>query len=131
MTVAGNSNSNNDIGRLALRILQWQAGVALAAAAVAALGWGRRAGLSALAGGAIGLIANLYMTLRSLRAAKSAGDALGRVLMGQMVKVAITVGLFVAAARFPGLVWPAMLIGYIATLIAFWWVPFRWSGREA
>ena len=131
MTVAGNSNSNNDIGPLAVRILQWQTGVALAAAAVAALGWGRRAGLSALAGGAIGLIANLCMTLRSLRPTDSAGGALGRVLMGQMVKVAITVGLFVAAARVSGLVWPAMLIGYVATLVVFWWVPFRWSGREA
>jgi len=55
--VAGKLNSNNDIGPLAARILQWQGGAALAAAAVSGLGWGWHAGLSALAGGAIGVIA--------------------------------------------------------------------------
>jgi ATP synthase protein I len=126
--VAGNLNSNNDIGRLAGRILQWQAGVAAAAAVIAGLGWGAHAGLSALAGGAIGLIANLYMTLRALRPADSPHGALGRLMMGQLVKVGITVGLFVAASRLPGLSWPALLIAYLATLVVFWWVPFR-DGR--
>ena len=45
--------------------------------------------------------------------------------MGQLVKVGITVGLFVAASRVPGLSWPALLIAYLATLVVFWWVPFR------
>jgi ATP synthase protein I len=123
--VAGNLNSNNDIGRLAGRILRWQGGVAAAAAAVAGLGWGWHAGLSALAGGAIGLIANLYMTLKALRPAKSPVGALGQLYMGQLVKVGITVGLFVAASRVPGLSWPALLIAYLGALVVFWWVPFR------
>lgn len=127
---AGKTNSNNDIGHLAARILQWQCGAALAAAAVAGLGWGWHAGLSALAGGAIGLVANLYMTLKALQPADSPRGALGRVLMGQLVKVAITVGLLVAASRMPGLSWPALLVAYLATLVMFWWVPFRDSGSK-
>jgi F0F1-type ATP synthase assembly protein I len=128
--VAGNLNSNNDIGPLATRILRWQGGVALAVAAVAGWGWGRHAGLSALAGGAIGLVANLYMTLKALRPANSPQGALGRLYMGQLVKVGITVGLFVAASRVPGLSWPALLIAYLATLVVFWWVPFSDSGSS-
>jgi ATP synthase protein I len=127
--VSGNLNSNNDIGPLAARILRWQGGVTLMAAVVAALGWGRQAGLSALAGGAIGLIANLYMTHKALQPAKSPVGALGRLYVGQLVKIVITVGLFVAASRVPGLSWPALLVGYLGTLIVFWWMPFRWSGR--
>jgi F0F1-type ATP synthase assembly protein I len=123
--VTGNINSNNDIRPLAARILQWQTGVALGVAGIAGLGWGRLAGLSALAGGAIGVIANLYMTLRALKPAATPGGALGRLYMGQLVKVAITVGLFVAATRMHGLSWPALLIAYLGTLVAFWWVPFR------
>lgn len=128
--VAGKLNSNNDIGPLAVRILQWQGGAALMAAAVAGLGWGWRAGLSALAGGAIGLVANLYMTLKALQPATSPRGALGRLMMGQLVKIAITVGLFVAASRMPGLSWPALLVAYLATLVMFWWVPFRNSGSN-
>ncbi len=127
--VTGNLNSNNDIGRLAGRILQWQAGVAAAAAVVAGLGWGAHAGLSALAGGAIGVIANLYMTFRALRPADSPQGALGRLMMGQLVKVAITVGLFWVASRQAWMSWPALLIGYLGTLVAFWWVPYRSSGQ--
>lgn len=127
--VTGNLNSNNDIGRLAVRILQSQAGVAAAAAVVAGLGWGWHAGLSALAGGAIGLIANLYMTFRALRPADSPHGALGRLVMGQLVKVAITVGLFWVASRQAWMSWPALLIGYLGTLVAFWWVPYRSSGQ--
>jgi ATP synthase protein I len=113
----------------AVRILVWQAGVGvLIAAASSALG-GRLAGVSALAGAAIGIVANLYMTLKALRPARTPGAALGALYMGQLVKVALTVGMFVAVARLPGLVWPALLVAYIATLVVFWWVPFRMAPR--
>ncbi len=112
-----------------MRILIWQAGVGVLIAAVCLVLWGRLAGVSALAGAAIGTIANLYMTLKVLRPARTAGAALGALYMGQLVKVALTVGMFLAAARLPGLVWPALLVGYIAMLVVFWWVPFRMAPR--
>jgi F0F1-type ATP synthase assembly protein I len=114
---------------LAVRILAWQAGIGVLIAAVCLALWGTPAGVSALAGAAIGTIANLYMTLKALRPARTPGAALGALYMGQLVKVALTVGMFVAVARLPWLVWPALLVAYIATLVVFWWVPFRMAPR--
>jgi ATP synthase protein I len=113
----------------AVRILAWQAGVGVLIAAVCLVLWGVPAGVSALAGAAIGTIANLYMTFKALRPARTPGAALGALYMGQLVKVALTVGLFVAVARLPGLVWTALLVAYIAMLVVFWWVPFRMAPR--
>ena len=112
-----------------MRILAWQVGVGVLIAAVCLVLGGVPAGVSALAGAAIGTIANLYMTLKALRPARTPGAALGALYMGQLVKVALTVGMFLAVARQPGLVWPALLVAYIATLVVFWWVPFRMAPR--
>lgn len=92
-------------------------------AGVCALLWSRGHALSALAGGGTGLLANLFMTLSALRPAASPGGALGRVLLGQFMKVAVTVLLFVIAARTGKMVWPAMFGAYAATLFVFWLVP--------
>jgi ATP synthase protein I len=112
-----------DIRRLAARILVAQAVVTVALAALCYSLWGARHGASALAGGSIGLIANLYMTLAALRTGGGAGMVLGRVLLGQFVKVALTVGMFVAVARTGKAVWPPVIATYVATLVVFWAVP--------
>ncbi|MFO1410320.1 MAG: ATP synthase subunit I [Steroidobacteraceae bacterium] len=112
-----------------MRILAWQAGIGVLIAAVCLVLWGGPAGASALAGAAIGTIANLYMTLKALRPARTPGAALGALYLGQLVKVALTVGLFVAVARLPWLAWPALLVAYVATLVVFWWVPFRMAAQ--
>ncbi|MCC6173203.1 MAG: hypothetical protein IT481_14370, partial [Gammaproteobacteria bacterium] len=39
------------------------------------------------------------------------------------VKVALTVLLFVAVARRGDAVWPAVIVGYVATLVVFWALP--------
>jgi ATP synthase protein I len=127
--VTRQSDSDSDIRPIAVRILAWQAGVGVLIAAACLALWGRQAAVSALAGAAIGVIANLYMTLKALRPKRSARAALGALYTGQLVKVALTVALFVIAARLPWLVWPALLIAYIATLAVFWWVPFRAASR--
>src|SRR5690606_41285411 len=75
--------------RIAARILLTQAGTTIAIAAICLLAWGRIAALSALAGGATGLFANAIMMLLVLSAAANAAGALGRLVMGQMVKVMI------------------------------------------
>ena len=76
-----------------------------------------------MTGGLIGLIANLYMTLAALPPARSAGFAFGRLLVGQFVKVLLTVGMFLAVAQRKDVVWPAVIAGYVATLVVFWGVP--------
>lgn len=115
---------------LALLILKVQFGVALAAGLIGLLMRGKAVGLSALGGGLIGVIANLYMTFNALRPAASAGGALRRLLFGQLVKVALTVAMFLAVAQVPWLSWPALLGSYLATLVVFWWVPLR-AGRSS
>jgi len=120
------------IRRLAARILLAQAAVTVALAAICTIGWGARSGLSALAGGGIGVLANVFMTLSALRPTASAGGALGRLMLGQFMKVAVTVALFVVAARTGQVVWPAMLAAYVATLVVFWFVPvFDTRARRA
>jgi ATP synthase protein I len=109
--------------KLAARILLWQAAVTAVLATLCTLGWGARTGLSALAGGGIGVLANLFMTLSALRPSATAAGALGRLLVGQFMKVAVTAALFVLAARTGKVVWPAMLVAFVATLVVFWFVP--------
>lgn len=116
-----------DIRRLAARILLAQATATIALAAVCYGVWGEKHGLSALAGGAIGLVANLYMSLTALRPVRSAGGALGRLFFGQLVKVGFTVAMFVIAARSGKVAWPPFLIAYVATLVVFWAVPMAAS----
>jgi ATP synthase protein I len=106
-----------------------QIGVGGVAAAVCFFVWSAAAALSALAGAAIGVIANLYMTLKALQPAATPRGALGHLYFGQLAKIAVTVALFVLVARAPRLVWPALLAAYAATLIVFWWVPFAASSR--
>ncbi|MFM7397114.1 MAG: ATP synthase subunit I, partial [Gammaproteobacteria bacterium] len=102
-------SSDPQMRRLAGRILLWQALVTVALAAlVAAFAGGKASGVSALTGGLIGFIANLYMTLAALRPARTARSALGWLLAGQFVKVLLTVGMFLAVAQRKDVVWPAV-----------------------
>ncbi|MGE0582600.1 MAG: ATP synthase subunit I [Steroidobacteraceae bacterium] len=112
-----------DIRRIAARILLAQVAVTIVFAAACYGLWGTRHGASALAGGSIGFIANLYMTLSALRPGGGAGLVLGRVLLGQFVKVALTVAMFIAVARTGKAVWPPIIATYVATLVVFWAVP--------
>lgn len=119
MTVA----SDPQVRKLAGRILLWQALVTVGLGALVGTVAGRGSGLSAVTGGVIGLIANLYMTLAALRPVRNAGHAFGRLMVGQVVKVALTVGMFLAVAQREDVVWPAVFAGYVATLVVFWAVP--------
>jgi F0F1-type ATP synthase assembly protein I len=116
-------SSDPQMRRLAGRILLWQALVTVALAALVAAFAGKASGVSALTGGLIGLIANLYMTLAALRPARTARSALGWLLAGQFVKVLLTVGMFLAVAQRKDVVWPAVFAGYVATLVVFWVLP--------
>jgi len=115
--------SRDGVRRLAARILVAQLAVTVAAGALCYGVWGVRQGVSALAGGSIGVIANLYMTLAALRQGSGASVVLGRLLVGQFVKVALTVAMFVTVARTGKAAWPPLIATYVATLVVFWAVP--------
>jgi F0F1-type ATP synthase assembly protein I len=105
--------------RLASRGLLCQAVVA-ALAAVAAAIWGRYVGLSVVGGASIMWLTTLYISRRARVLETSVTAALWRVLVGELIKVSCTIALFLIAARMPHLVWPALLLGYVAALIASW-----------
>ena len=123
------TGSESDIRPLASRILLVQTGAGATVALVSLLVWGRFAFVSALAGAGTGLVANLYMTFKALQPARTPRRALGQLYLGQLVKVGLTVALFMLAARLPHLSWPALLFAYLATLVVFWWVPFAAAPR--
>ena len=111
------------------RILRMQIAVS-AVVVLASLALKGRMGLvSALIGAATGVIANAYMMLKALRPARSASGALGALLMGQIVKVALTVAAFIWAARIPHLSWLALMCAYAGTMVVVWWVPLMASPR--
>jgi F0F1-type ATP synthase assembly protein I len=121
------TSSDSDIRPLASRILRVQCGFGVATALACGTIWGRYALVSALVGAATGVTANLYMTYKALRPAGTPRGALGRVYYGQLVKVVLTVGMFLLAAHMPHVSWPALLLAYASTLLVFWWVPFAWT----
>jgi F0F1-type ATP synthase assembly protein I len=112
--------SRADAGRwLTSRGVLCQAAVVALAALAAAL-WGRYAGLSMLGGATMVWLTNLYISSRARVVTRSVTAALVRVLVGELIKVSCTIALFLIAARLPHTVWPALLFGYAAALIASW-----------
>lgn len=109
--------------RTAARILIAQAATTILIAVLFLAFAGGKQALSALAGGMIGLIANACMTLIALRPTPGAALALGRLMLGQLVKVAVTVGLLLVVAQGRWASWPALLAAYAATLLVYWFVP--------
>jgi len=118
------TNSDSDVRSLAHRVLLLQVGMGLAVALVCLVFWGRNAFISALAGAVAGVLANLYMTFRTLRPARTAGSALGRLYLGQLIKIVVTIAMFFGALHTPHVSWQALLAAYIVTFVAFWWAPF-------
>jgi F0F1-type ATP synthase assembly protein I len=117
------SGSSGDLKTLYSKALLWQVAVGISLALVCSAPWGLYAGLSALVGAGIGVVANLYMTRKALVPERTAPAALRRLIVGQIVKVVVTIGLFMAASRLPHVVWPALLGAYVVTLLVFWVLP--------
>lgn len=130
------TSSDSEIRRLARRVLLLQTVMGLAVALVCLVFWGRNACTSALAGAFTGVIASLYMTLRALQPARTPQAALGRLYVGQLIKVVVSLALFVVAFRYlPHVVWLALFVAYLATLAVGWTLPTatlrRGAGKRA
>jgi len=100
--------------------MQAQAITTLVVAALSLATGGRPAVVSALAGAAVAWVTTFYASRRASVPERSVGAALRRVLVGEFIKVLGTIALFAVAARVPHLVWPALLCGYAAALVASW-----------
>ena len=116
--------------RLAFRGVRAQAITAFVVAALSLWAGGWRAVASALFGAAVAWVTTLYASRRASVPEHSVGAALQRVMVGEFIKVLATIALFGVAARVPHMVWPALLCGYVAALVAFWLPSMARSGRE-
>jgi F0F1-type ATP synthase assembly protein I len=99
-----------------------------ALAAVVAIVFGRYAGLSMLGGASMVWVTNLYIRSRARVVERTAAAALQRVMIGELIKVIGTIALFATAARIPHVVWPALLFGFAAALVASWLFAARFPG---
>ena len=121
----GEALSNLDVQygrRQALAVVLSQVVVGAAVAAACLVGWGTRAGASALLGAGIGVAATSLMAFALLRHNESA-TAMRVALsffMGWMVKVGFTVALLVMAFQSRKVDAVPLLAAYFATFLGYW-----------
>jgi len=117
--------------RAALRVVGRQVLAALAVALLAGLGFGYAAGRSALLGGGVGVVATLFFVLALFRHRE--GTPAARVAwsfyLGQVLKVLLTVALLALVFRSRGMTPLAVLAGYMATYLAYWFTPHGPASR--
>ncbi len=107
--------------RLAFGVVLGQAGVTFLAALVCLAVAGASAAVSALLGGGIGTAASLAMALIAFgRIPRSAPVILGAFFAGELAKLVLMVGLFIAAWHWMRPSPVAMFAGYGATFLTYW-----------
>ena len=108
--------------RLAGSVVLGQAVITVLAAILCFAVWGRNAGLSALAGGGISAIASAVLAYFAFRSpADAAPEAIARAFyVGEGLKLAVTVVLFVVVMLTMTVSFAALFGTYIATLFMYW-----------
>jgi len=108
-------------------VIGWQIVLTLAVAGVAAVLGGANAALSALAGGGIGVVANLLYVWRALRlSVDEAGNtdpmrAYRGQAAGEAVKFAATLaGFAIVFVAYKGVAPIPLFAGYVSTFVIFW-----------
>lgn len=116
--------SGADVAR---RVCLSQVAIAIGAAALLAVWWGRAQALPALYGGAIALLPTLYFARRVFAQREGAApeDVVGAMFRGEMGKFALTAVMFALGVKFFAAQFPALLIAYTACLMAYWLVMAR------
>jgi ATP synthase protein I len=108
--------------RLAASVVLGQVVVTVLAAAICFAVWGRSTGLSALVGGGISAIASAVLAFFAFRApAGAAAESVARAFyVGEGLKLAVTVVLFVVVFVTMKVSFAALFGTYIATLFVYW-----------
>ena len=117
----------------AFRVVGWQSLAALLAGAIGFLAGGRPAGVAALTGGLIAAAAQLAATLRVFggEAERDPKRFLGRMVLGEALKFAVTVLLFAVAIVVMKAAFLPLILGYMAGFAAYWFGYMRSSfGRD-
>jgi ATP synthase protein I len=105
-----------------MSVVLGQVVVTVVAAAICLAVWGRIAGLSALMGGGISVVASGVLAIIGFSApAGAAAETIARKFyVGEAAKLAITVALFVVAFVTMKVSFAALFGAYIATLFVYW-----------
>ncbi len=108
--------------RLAGSVVLGQVVITVVAALVCFAVWGRVAGVSALAGGGISAAASAVLALIgfSSRAGAAPETIARKFYVGEGMKLAVTVALFVVVFVTVKVSFPALFGTYIATLFVYW-----------
>ncbi len=103
------------------KVLIIQAGMLIAVPAFMLVFFGWLEARSALFGGLIGFVPNLYFAYRiSASRGKSAKQIVRSFYAGESVKIIITAGLFVIVFQIPNILFLPLFAGFLAVLLVFW-----------
>jgi ATP synthase protein I len=108
------------------RAIRLQVLITIIAAAVAGLFFEMRGAVSAVLGGAVCALPNFLFALRlKFTASRSGNSYAANFFLGEIIKIALMVGLLVFVVReYADLHWPSLLIGMglalQASFLAFW-----------
>ena len=106
--------------RLAFGVVASQAAVSVVAALCALGLGGRLAAVSALAGGGIATVGSLAMAGAVFGGGGGAQRALSRFYLGEALKLAVVVVLFVVVLKVMRVAPLAMFAGFAATFLVYW-----------
>lgn len=105
---------------MALKLAASQFAITAICAAGFGLALGLQAAGSALVGGLVNTLANLYLAWRVFGGDSSPRSILRNLYFGEFAKIALTVALFVLAMMTLDLAFLPLFVTYAATLFAFW-----------
>jgi len=99
-----------------------QLALTVALTLIALLAFGAEAATSVLAGGSIGMLAGFYQAQRMLRvdAGKHPEAFMQGLWVSELVKIVLTVALFIAAIRLFRVQMVPTIVGYAGTYIIYW-----------
>ena len=111
-----------DARRGAFRVVGVQLLAAFMAGAAAFLAGGRDSGTSALLGGLVATAGNLVMAWRVFggQPERDPRNFLARMVLGEMLKFALTVALFIVAFKVFKAAFLPLIFGFVAALAAYW-----------
>lgn len=116
--------------RDARRVITGQAVALVVVGAAAAIGWGGSAGLGAVIGAGIGLLANVYLAVALFRKPLARRNA-GSVMISWFVKVTLTLSLLLWVMRAKIVPPPAVIVGLFSAIVGHWVaVSFKFGGHR-
>lgn len=119
---AGIGALHNHSRRIALSVVAGQVAVTFGVALVLAVFGSGRSVYSALVGAGIGILPTYYLALRMFRRTRSmsAEQVLRNIYLGEGIKIAFTIALFVLAMLFLDVEFGVVAAAYLATVAVNW-----------